>query len=112
MKRKRRSLLQRREIFDKTGGRCYYCGCELPFEDMRLDHMVSLHNHGEDEMDNLVPSCQQCNYYKRGSNPEGFRRKLKRAFARENKCDYVKALEKKYEGWNGKFFFERTQEKQ
>lgn len=75
---------------------------------MQVDHRVSLHNHGADEMENLLPACRDCNYYKGGSNPDGFRKKLKRAFARENRCDFVNTLEDKYgDGWDGRFWFEK-----
>ena len=54
--RKRLTARQRLEIFEKTGGRCAYCGIELTIDHMQVDHMVSLHNHGDDDMGNLVPS--------------------------------------------------------
>ena len=77
---------------------------------MQVDHVVSLHNHGTDDIGNLMPSCRDCNYYKKGCNPEGFRKKLKKAFGKERKCDFVQRLEKKYEGWNGVFYFEKVQQ--
>ena len=43
----------------------------------------------------------------RGSNVDGFRRKLKRAFRKDGKCEFVKELEQKYDGWDGIFYFER-----
>lgn len=108
MRRKTWTPSQRREVYNKTLGHCAYCGVGLRFDEMRLDHVVSLHNHGADEMDNLMPACQQCNYYKKGSNPEGFRRKLKRAFSKEKKGEYVQRLESKYgKDWNGVFYFEK-----
>lgn len=106
--RRRIGIAERREVFGKTGGRCAYCGCILEFKEMQVDHAVSLHNHGTDDLSNLMPSCRQCNYYKRGSNVEGFRKKLKRAFARERKSEFVRRLEEKYGGWNGEFWFERN----
>ena len=105
--RRRRTDAERRAVLGKTDGHCAYCGCELPMEEMQIDHCISLHNHGSDEMDNLLPSCRMCNYYKRGSNPDGFRRKLKKAFKQEKKCDFVQRLEGKYGDWHGMFYYER-----
>ena len=107
--RKRLTARQRLEIFEKTDGRCAYCGMELTLDNMQVDHMVSLHNHGNDDMGNLVPSCRECNYYKGGCNPEGFRKKLKKAFRQERKRPFVQGLEGRYEGWNEVFYFERME---
>ena len=98
---------QRREVYNRFGGHCAYCGTPIPFDEMQIDHMLSLHNHGSDTMDNLLPACRDCNYYKGGCNPDGFRKRLKRAFRREKRCDFVQRLEDKYEGWSGKFWYER-----
>ena len=40
----RRKLTQteRRTIYDKMGGHCAYCGEELAFEDMQVDHVLAL----------------------------------------------------------------------
>lgn len=105
--RKRLTKQERRIVYDKTGGRCAYCGCKLKISEMQVDHRISLHNHGSDEMDNLVPSCHECNYYKGGCNPDGFRKKLKSAFRQEKQCWFVARLEKKYDGWNGVFYYEK-----
>lgn len=104
--RKRLTKQERRIVYDKTGGRCAYCGCAISFDEMQVDHMISLHNHGADDIENMLPACRECNYYKRGSNPDGFRRKLKKAFAKEKKCDFVQRLERKYENWKDKFYYE------
>ena len=66
---------------------------------MQIDHVVSLHNHGADELDNMMPACRDCNYYKKGRNVEGFRTKLKKEFRKTDKCDFVRRLEQKYMGW-------------
>lgn len=50
-------------------------------------------------------------FYKGGCNPEGFRKKLKKAFRQEEKRLFVQRLESRYEGWNGVFYFERMEKK-
>lgn len=107
MRRRRLGDTARLTVYSKTDGHCAYCGCEIAFNEMQIDHAVSLHNHGADEISNMLPSCSACNYYKRGSNVDGFRRKLKRAFRKDGKCEFVKELEQKYDGWDGIFYFER-----
>lgn len=63
----------------KTGGKCFYCECELP-EDTKqyderenmvsftrnwhIDHMIPLSRGGSHDIDNLAPSCGSCNMKK------------------------------------------------
>ena len=106
LKRKRLNKEQRLLVYNKTGGRCAYCGTEIAFEQMQIDHAVSLHNHGVDEISNMLPACKQCNYYKRGSSVEGFRKKVKKALAKKEKGQFLLLLEAKYAHWENKFYFE------
>ncbi|MFT9078077.1 HNH endonuclease [Ethanoligenens sp.] len=48
MKRHRLSQKMRRKIYEKTAGHCAYCGCNLQYEDMQVDHVKSLY--GEDDV--------------------------------------------------------------
>jgi len=64
---------QRLQVFDKTGGRCHFCGDELVFEKRgkwhgpdsgawEADHVVQLaRTGGEDVVANLLPACSECN---------------------------------------------------
>lgn len=58
------------------GGRCAYCGEQLNYEDMQVDHVVALRSEGEDDLANMLPACRSCNHYKRGNSLEGWRRIL------------------------------------
>ena len=52
----------RAEVWDKTGGVCWYCGCQTnPFRDFTVDHMHPVARGGTDDIDNLVPACRSCN---------------------------------------------------
>lgn len=76
-KRKRLKKSERMEIYNKTNGRCAYCGCELRYEDMQVDHIVPLNGwsqKGNDTLDNMLPACRSCNHYKSRSTLEGFRK--------------------------------------
>ncbi len=88
-----------REIVrNKFGGRCAYCGCELPLKGWHLDHIKPVGRMYEDvknpngygyktvfkgfykpELDcieNAFPSCAKCNINKHGDSIEEFRRHI------------------------------------
>lgn len=61
------------QVFNKYGGRCAYCGCEL-IDKWQVDHATSKHmwryvnnNSPSDvnDISNLMPTCVPCNHYKR-----------------------------------------------
>ena len=74
MNRKRLTKAERQQVYEKYDGRCAYCGKEIEFKDMQVDHLVSLHNGGADSMDNYMPACRMCNHYKRTASLETFRK--------------------------------------
>lgn len=78
-KRRKLTRSERLDIYKKTNGHCAYCGCDLRYDDMQVDHIVPLNGwseHGPDTMDNMLPACRSCNHYKSRSTLEGFRRML------------------------------------
>lgn len=114
MKRKK----HRQHIHDKYGGRCAYCGCELEVKDMQIDHIISKYHHEYfkmdwdiDRMDNLNPSCRQCNFYKAESNIEQFRKKMTTLHERVMKPFIARLAIKygifEYKEWDGEFYFEK-----
>ena len=61
-------------MWDKSLGRCWYCGRELnPFRDFSVDHIVSRSDGGDESYENLVPSCRHCNRSKGDRSLEEFR---------------------------------------
>lgn len=66
----------RRKIYDKCGGHCAYCGKELAYKDMQVDHIIPRYNGGTDDYNNLLPSCRMCNFRKGTYSIEQFRREL------------------------------------
>lgn len=87
--RKRISPRVRRMVYEKYGGHCAYCGCELTMHDMQVDHLKSVYESqdwawGHDAMsteelnsiDNLMPACRACNFYKGTMTLENFRETL------------------------------------
>lgn len=91
MKRKALSKKTRQLVYEKYHGHCAYCGCELAYKDMQVDHVDSYslndpnsrggHKYKKsveqlNQLDNLMPSCRMCNFYKGAGSIEDFRQKL------------------------------------
>jgi hypothetical protein len=52
----------RQAVWEKSDGRCWYCGVQTrPFDDFVVDHMVALALGGSNDIANLVPCCWRCN---------------------------------------------------
>lgn len=73
-KRKRLSKKERQKVYEKCRRHCAYCGCNLPYKGMQVDHMIPLYNGGTDTIDNMLPACRSCNHYKSTLTPEQFRK--------------------------------------
>lgn len=69
-------MSKRMKIFSMTGGRCFYCGCELDFNDFHLEHFSPKANGGK-VANNLVPSCPDCNLQKSTLSVEEFRERIR-----------------------------------
>ena len=92
---------QRGEVFAKSDGRCWYCGCELPEKGWHADHVEpviretipvrdtsnSPYSHKlvqtgdcykpeRDTIENIVPACAPCNLFKATFTVDEFRREL------------------------------------
>ena len=66
--------MNRQAVYNKYHGRCAYCGREIRFKDMQVDHMKPKAFGGTDNIENLMPSCRTCNHYKRANSLELFRK--------------------------------------
>ncbi|KFK93582.1 HNH endonuclease [Serratia sp. Ag1] len=91
---------QRAELRQMFGGRCAYCGCELPVKGWHADHVVAVLRVSEQDMkaaakgifklkatgkvfnqhadnhENLVPACAPCNLLKTSYSLEMFRKQV------------------------------------
>lgn len=77
-------------VYAKYNGHCAYCGCEIDYKDMQVDHIkpkcrnneTTAERHlggvGEDSIENFNPSCRMCNFYKGMYTIEQFRRRLRK----------------------------------
>ena len=56
----------RKNIYERDGSRCQYCGRRFDTKDLNLDHVVPLARGGRTTWDNIVCSCLSCNTRKGG----------------------------------------------
>lgn len=95
-KRQTISKKTREIVYNKYNGHCAYCGCELEYKDMQVDHFAPVHVFGDNiRIDNLMPSCRMCNFYKNSLTISKFRQELSKLTSRlENQ--FIYRLAKKY----------------
>lgn len=102
MKRKPIPKKVREDVYNKYGGHCAYCGCELDIKDMQVDHIESVYlaelknKEINDSIDNFMPSCRMCNYYKSTYTIEQFREKLTTMLMRNVRLPFDYRLALKY----------------
>lgn len=86
----------RQKIFDKSGGKCWYCGTPLEGNKWHKDHVKPIYRghavdrsnndfYGEDTEDNLVPACSPCNLFKGVFSVEEFRVEISKQVERARK---------------------------
>lgn len=108
---------ERLNVYGKYGGHCAYCGKEIEYKDMQVDHIRPKRDNtleeGKDIDDimNLNPSCRRCNHYKRGLQLESFREYLKTLHERIAK-DYIVKVGLDYgivnlKQFDGIFYYEK-----
>ena len=113
--RKHLTKAQRQMIYDKYGGHCAYCGCELKISDMQIDHIQADYVGGKSDMSNYNPSCRMCNFYKSTFPIEMFRIQIMGIVDRLRKV-FIFRLAERYGLIESrdrqrplKFYFEETQ---
>lgn len=83
MKRKAIPKQIRDLVYKKYNGHCAYCGCKLEYKDMQVDHVASVYFYnGQDTIDNLMPACRMCNFYKSTFTIEQFRERIETLYER------------------------------
>ena len=111
MKRKPISKKIRHQVYKKYGGHCAYCGSELKYEEMQVDHIdpCELNDPGSrgghevkktseelNDISNLNPSCRMCNFYKSSFSLEKFRENLQSTLLKNVKKPFQFRLAEKY----------------
>lgn len=106
----------REQVYKKYNGHCAYCGCKLEYKDMQVDHVISVYGKdGSNDLDNLMPTCRMCNFYKSTYSLDDFRKNLETLHERLQKT-FIYRLALKYgliEEHKKKvnFYFENEEEK-
>lgn len=114
--RKRFNQKSRLEIWQKFNGHCAYCGIEITVKSMQVDHIQPIVFKGSDLIENLNPSCKECNNYKCHAGLELFRTYTKQML--NDKLHYLFKSKTKMQvainfgvielkKWDGKFYFEK-----
>ena len=123
----------REQVYNKYNCKCAYCGEGLEYKNMQVDHIIPQidfahfvkNKHPEfvpkflehltendiNHIDNLNPSCRQCNFYKSAHRLEYFRKLITTLHERIMK-PFISRLGAKYgiiqiNDWDGKFYFEK-----
>jgi hypothetical protein len=88
-------------VWSFSGGRCWYCGhFTNPFYNFCIDHVIPLAHGGDDEAENMVPACSDCNAQKRDLPLHVFRRRFSKRVLIMPHDPFVEA--------EGTFYFERV----
>lgn len=99
-------------VYAKYNGHCAYCGKELAYKDMQVDHIVPLRRRtsqeaidrfnrnnvqqikkGTNDLSNLMPACEICNAVKGEMSIEEFREEIKKQAERVMKTFQAKMSE-------------------
>lgn len=65
-------------VYAKYQGHCAYCGKEITYKDMQIDHIYPHYLGGSDDVNNLMPACRACNFRKQTFSVEQFRQEIKK----------------------------------
>ena len=96
-KRQRISNQVRQQVYDKYDGHCAYCGCNISMKELQVDHFAPVYLFGDNtNINNLMPSCRMCNYYKSTLTISKFREQLSLLLDRLNRDNFTYRLAKKY----------------
>jgi 5-methylcytosine-specific restriction endonuclease McrA len=52
---------KRNKLIDEYGSRCWWCGRDLPQEQLTLDHLKPTSKGGSNSLENLRLACRECN---------------------------------------------------
>jgi 5-methylcytosine-specific restriction endonuclease McrA len=117
--RKQLSKANRLKVYYKYDKHCAYCGCDLEYEDMQIDHIKAVYKseldkeNADESFENLMPACRMCNFYKSTFSIEQFRERLHSLHVRLNE-QFIFRLALKYGivNLNSKpivFYFEKVE---
>jgi hypothetical protein len=59
----------RKNLWERDGGRCQYCGCKLSLSQLTYEHVIPKDKGGVCRWENIVAACTGCNSKKRNRTP-------------------------------------------
>jgi len=84
---------KRKKVYNKTNGRCAYCGKRLELlGNWHIEHMLPRSRGGQNSMDNLVASCEACNRRKGAKTVGEFRLWLTQKLSHSSVAFYLDQL--------------------
>lgn len=110
-------------ILNKYESRCAYCGTDIIMKTMQVDHIHPKALLGDNDIENLNPSCKFCNSYKGCNSLEVFRAQLLELLTVKNEHLLFRSNIKKMMGinfgsvkfvvnaWDGMFYFEKYEKR-
>ena len=106
---------KREIVFKKYDGKCAYCGVPL-VKGWNIDHIKPKASGGSNDLENLNPSCRDCNNYKCNSSLDDFRyytqkmlnEQLEYLFKSKTKMQVaINMGAVTLQKWDGLFYFEK-----
>ena len=105
----------RQKVWKKFDCKCAYCGNDLRYDKMQVDHINAKYLGGKDDINNYNPSCRECNFYKSTFTIEGFRKQIATILDRVKKPFIVRLAIKygliSFKPFDGLFYFEKHKPK-
>ena len=99
-------------VWNKYNCKCAYCGNDLDYKKMQVDHIHPKDKGGEDDIDNYNPSCREDNFYKSTFTIDEFRERLMTIQDRIKKPFIVRLALKygiiSFKPFDGVFYFEKA----
>lgn len=96
IKRRKLGREERLQIYERCIRRCAYCGCDIEYKDMQIDHVKPLRIGGADDLSNMLPACRSCNHYKATLGLEKFRKYIEDIPNRLNRDSIPFAVGKRF----------------
>jgi len=104
--KKSKRLNKRDKIYEKTNGRCAYCGRRLSIT-MSIDHVIPQARDGSGRNENLLATCGYCNTLKGDLTLEEYRESVKKAISEGTHEQHRNIMSFQSKGSNTlKFYFE------
>lgn len=85
------------KVYSKYDGHCAYCGKKIAYKDMQVDHFAPFFIYGDNQdIENLMPACRSCNFYKSTYTLTVFREQLKLLVSRLERDSFIFRLARDY----------------